>query len=130
MHTTCPPNGTATIKFFNVSEPPRMRRINYFIEEATIEEIRTIAQYEELDFSTTARELMDIGLRFYQFKRGTLNPNNPNNDKLIYCQVCGQLTKVRKMHTTRVINEDYKFCEDCFFADKHKKFVIAMIQRS
>ena len=130
MEMTSPPNGAVHVKFLSTPEPPRMRRINLFIEEPMNEEIRTIADCEELDFSSTIRELLTIALRYYKFRQGTLNPHAPQNSKMVYCQVCGGLTKVRYMHTTTVLNEEYKFCEDCFFTDKYKNFIITMINRS
>ncbi len=107
-----------------------MRRLYFYIEPDVYEEIKVIALYEGLEISATIRQLIAIALRAYKFRRGTLNPALPQNTKTFFCQVCGQMNSVRRQHTATVLNEEYKFCEDCFFADKYKSFVITLINRA
>lgn len=126
-HTT---DQTPQPVFSTTPKPTPMRRINCYVDEAMHQEVAEIATYEGMELSATARELMSIGLRFYRFKRGTLNAALPQNNKTFYCQICGQLTKLRNMHTVIVMNDSYSFCEPCFFADKHKGFVCSQVQRS
>ncbi len=114
---------------FTPTTKPVMRRVSSYIEPAVYDELTEVAAHEGLELSATIRELLAIALRYYKFKKGTLNPTHPHNDKTFYCQICGQLTKVRNMHTVIVMNDVYSFCEPCFFADKYKGFVVSLINR-
>ncbi len=129
MEINCPPNGSVHVKFLTPPPSPRLRRTNLFLEEPMLEEIKEISEYEELDYSTTVRQLLELALRYYKFKRGTLNTTLPQNNKTFYCQVCRELTSVRKQHSVAIMLEEFRFCEDCFFANKYKKLLIEQIGR-
>lgn len=117
------------VKFLASTPRQSMRRIVGYLEPEMYEEIVEVARMEDLELSAAIRELLSISLRYYRFKKGALNSQSPDNDKLFYCQVCGKQSKLRYLHIASVLNEEYKFCEDCFFADKYKSFVKVQIDR-
>ncbi len=69
MEMTSPPNGTVHKKILTTSDAPRMRRINFFIEEPVYQEILEIAQYGGLEFSSAIRELVARALPSYKESR-------------------------------------------------------------
>jgi hypothetical protein len=109
---------------------PRLRHTTMRLYEDMYEEIVEIARSEgDMEMSAVFRELLTLALRYYKFKQGTLNPDSSQNEKTFYCQICGQMHKVRYRHKAIVYNEEYVFCEDCFFADKDKAFIIRQLKQ-
>jgi hypothetical protein len=120
----------AVTKMFPESTKPPMRRLYAYVEPEMYQEVIDIAQHEGMEISATVRELLALAMRYYKFKQGVLNPTNPQNTKTFYCQVCSALTGMRKMHKAQILNEEYHFCENCFFAGRHKNFIVTMVNRS
>lgn len=147
------------IRLFSNNNPPPMRRLYCYVEPEVYEEVLGIAHHEGMEISATIRQLLSFALayyqetqeiaqsegitlqetitdlvshsyRYYRYRQGTLNPALPANSKTFFCQVCGQEEKVRRQHSTKILNEEYKFCEDCFFADKHKPFIVRLLNRA
>ncbi len=147
------------IKLFSNTSPPPMRRLYCYVEPDMYDEVMGIAHYEGMEISATVRELLKFALssyqitkeiaqtegitpeetmtdlishayRYYKYRQGTINPALPANAKTFFCQVCGHEEKVRRQHSTKILNEEYKFCEDCFFADKHKPFIVTLLNRA
>jgi hypothetical protein len=116
-------------KLLPTSSKPPMRRLEAYVEGEIQEKIISIAKHEEMHISAAIRELLGIALTYYEYRRGTLNPDAPQNSKTFHCQVCAKETSVRKRHSVAINLEEFKFCEDCFFADKHKPFMVRMINR-
>jgi hypothetical protein len=127
---TALPSSSQPVKFLNATVTPPMRRVNFFIDTDTHTEISEIARCEGLDFSATIRELVSYALRSYKLRRGTLNGSLPQNTKTFFCQICGQLTSMRRLHRAQVLTEEYQFCENCFFAGRHKQFIIILLNRT
>src|SRR2546426_986526 len=130
MSTTFPPLQQATvIQFLDTDPKPSRRRVRFTLDEETYQEVLDVARSEGIDFSTTVGALLEFALRYYKFKRGTFNDSLPQNSKTFYCQICGQLTSMRRLHRAQVLNEEYQFCETCFFAEKYKAFIIILLNR-
>jgi hypothetical protein len=132
MNTTFSPSPlpqTTIATFLDIDPRQPRRRTRLTLDEDLYQEVLEVADAEGLDFSAAAGALLEFALRYYKFKRGTLNASLPQNSKTFYCQICGQLTSMRRLHKAQVLNEEYQFCELCFFAEKHKIFIITLVNR-
>lgn len=128
MDVTCPPNSVAT-KIFTTTEKPPMRRIYGYVEPALYQELLTIAESEDLDISAAIRELLALALRYYKFKKGTLNNTKADNAKTFYCQSCKVETKMRYVCYKNLDFDQYLICEECMFnKEKLSKFVAKILQ--
>lgn len=92
-----------------------MRRLRCYIDPTMYGEIEEIARSENLEFPETVRQLLSISLRYYRHKRGTLNPNAPQNSKTFYCQSCRRETRLRNVIYKQIDFDQYLICEDCAF---------------
>src|SRR5687768_8863123 len=110
------------VRFLDTPQPAK-RRIAGYIEPELYNEIAVIAQEENIQLVEVVAQLLELAVRHYKLKKNEVQPKETVSEKTFYCQVCGKTCKTRYMHKATVFNEEYKFCEDCYFADKHKKFV-------
>ena len=115
MEITYQPQDVPQQKFFSTTVKPPMRRLYCYVEPAIYDEIAQIAQSEGLEFSATTRELIALALRYYKFKRGTLNQEKPENSKTFFCQSCNRETNIRKVIYKQVDFDEYRICEQCAF---------------
>jgi hypothetical protein len=130
MNTNLPPvQQTTVVRFLNIDPKPSRRRIRATLDEDKYEAVMQVAEYEGLEFSEALNRLLEISLRYYEYKRGTLNEAKPENAKTFHCQICGEETSLRRRHRLQILNEEYLSCEDCFFADKHKAFIVMLMDR-
>lgn len=106
---------------------PSTRRIAGDIEQVLYQQVLEIAKAERLEVSEALSQLLTLAVNHYKTKRE--EPQPAPVEKTFYCQVCGNNCKTRYMHKAVVFSEEYKFCEDCFFAQRHKRFVITQIER-
>jgi hypothetical protein len=119
--------GVAPLQQVRFLDAPPTRRIAGYIEPDLYNEVSAIAKAEHLEISAALNQLLTLAVRYYKVKQETPKPQPA--EKTFYCQVCGKTCKTRYMHKAVVFSEEYKFCEACFFADKHKQFVITQITR-
>jgi len=97
---------------------------------ASYQETKEIARAEGITPQETMQELVSHAYRYYRYRQGTLNSALPTNAKTFFCPVCGQEEKIRRQLSNKILNEEYKLCEDCFFADKHKPFIATLLNRA
>jgi hypothetical protein len=130
MNTALPPLHQTSLSLFLDTQPPKpRRRCRFTLDEDIYNEVLEVAQLEGMGVHDAINSLLGFALRYYKFKKGTLNESKPENTKTFYCQVCGQLTSMRRVHRVQMLYEEYQFCEPCFFADRYKTFIIQMLNR-
>src|SRR5689334_15331897 len=112
MQMNIPVQQATKINILSATAKPKMRQLKCYMEPGMYDEIALIAQQEGMELSAATRELLVLALRYYKFRRGTLNHELPQNNKTFYCQICSQLTSTRKLHSVAVMYDEYKFCED------------------
>src|SRR6202030_3216804 len=84
-------------------------------------QILLIAKEEKSNVTAIFLSLVQRGLKQYIHKKG-----------IFYCQLpdCKKQETNKKMHIVPVANEEFLVCDDCYFGEKYRSFVIEMIQQN
>jgi len=114
--------------FISEYNPTHYRTVELTVSDTMASAVDTIATAQKINTDDTLCKLIALGLEVYKFKQKLFNAKIVILESSLYCQNCSLLTRIKHSFKVTLFNDDYVFCDQCFYTYKHITFGIRMLE--